>query len=336
MSSDNNNSWFTQSPEVEELKRKALVIAKARVPVLITGENGTGKEVLANFIHTNSATKEVVGEKPFITVNCGAIPDELIESELFGYEKGAFTGAEKRKQGAFELANGGTLFLDELGELSPRAQVKLLRAVEYQTFRRLGGEKEIKVDVRIISATNIILQDSIKSGKFREDLFYRLNVIELYVPALRHRRTDISILSDHFLKAFSEKYGVEKLYIEEECLKALYNYNWPGNVRELKNIIERCVVLSINGKIDREMLPSHISSSLSTQLTENSRMNHSENSANKRYIEVEIGTTLDEIEKKVIKQTLDSVNNNKSEAASILGFSRKTLHNKLEKYDTSK
>ncbi|WP_395069997.1 sigma-54 interaction domain-containing protein [Gracilimonas sp.] len=330
--SSNNTAWITQNPEVEEIKRKALVIAKARVPVLITGENGTGKEVLANFIHNNSAPKEVVAIKPFVTVNCGAIPDDLIESELFGYEQGAFTGAEKTKEGAFELANGGTLFLDELGELSPRAQVKLLRAVEYQTFRRLGGKEEVKVDVRIISATNIILHDSIKSGDFREDLFYRLNVIELYVPALRHRRVDIPLLTDHFLKLFSEKYGIEKLYIEEECIRALKNYNWPGNVRELKNIIERCVVLSNNGRINKEILPNHISSQ-SAQLSEN-RQTNSESSANRNYIEVEIGTSLDEIEKKVIRQTLTSVNNNKSEAANILGFSRKTLHNKLQKYDT--
>lgn len=328
---EEKNAWITQNPEIEEIKRKALMVAKSRVPVLLTGENGTGKEVLANFIHSNSASKEVVAKKPFVTVNCGAIPTDLMESELFGYEKGAFTGADTSKEGAFELANGGTLFLDELGELSPQAQVKLLRAVEYQSFRRLGGKEEIKVDVRIISATNKILHDSIKSGDFREDLFYRLNVIELYIPALRHRKEDVSLLTDHFLKMFSEKYGIKKLYVEEDCIKCFQNYNWPGNVRELKNMIERCVVLSCDGVIDKKILPDRILHAGKLESDTSDQPDESKGN----YIKVEIGTPLDEIEKKVIKQTLTSVNNNKSEAANILGFSRKTLHNKLQKYEAA-
>ena len=323
------SEWVHESPEITELKRKALRVAKSDVPVLLTGENGTGKEVLAHFIHNNSATKEVVDKKPFIIVNCGAIPEDLIESELFGYEKGAFTGAEHTKEGAFELANGGTLFLDEIGELSLNAQVKLLRAVEYQSFRRLGGKQEIKVDVRIISATNVILHDAIKSGDFRQDLFYRLNVIELYIPALRHRKDEIPLLTEHFLKMFSEKYNIEKLYIAEDCMKCFKKYNWPGNVRELKNIIERCVVLSKDGVIDRDVLPQQITSQgcLPAERTTND-FNKSEGN----FLEIEIGTPFEEIEKKVIQQTLSSCNNNKSEAANVLGVSRKTLHNKLDKY----
>ena len=330
MASD--NEWIHESPEITELKRKALRVAKSKVPVLLTGENGTGKEVLAHFIHNNSASKEIVDKKPFIIVNCGAIPEDLIESELFGYEKGAFTGADHTKEGAFEMANGGTLFLDEIGELSLNAQVKLLRAVEYQSFRRLGGKAEIKVDVRIISATNVILHDAIKSGDFRQDLFYRLNVIELYIPALRHRKDEIPLLTEHFLKVFSEKYNIDKLYIEEDCLTCFKKYNWPGNVRELKNIIERCVVLSKDGVIDKDVLPSQIATEdcMNTQ-----HIKSGSRPSGKKFLEIEIGTPFDEIEKKVIQQTLSSCNNNKSEAANILGVSRKTLHNKLHKYEST-
>ncbi|MDZ7808658.1 MAG: sigma-54 dependent transcriptional regulator [Gracilimonas sp.] len=330
--SKGDNEWIHESAEITELKRKALRVAKSKVPVLLTGENGTGKEVLAHFIHNNSAPKEVVDKKPFIIVNCGAMPEDLIESELFGYDKGAFTGADTNKEGAFELADGGTLFLDEVGELSLNAQVKLLRAVEYQSFRRLGGKKEIKVDVRIISATNVILHDAIKAGDFRQDLFYRLNVIELYVPALRHRKDEIPLLTEHFLKVFSEKYNINKLYIDKDCLACFKRYNWPGNVRELKNIIERCVVLSKDGVIDKSVLPPHIVTEDCMRSVNNSSNN---NRTAKHFLEIEIGTPFDEIEKKVIHQTLSSCNNNKSEAANILGVSRKTLHNKLNKYEST-
>lgn len=323
-----NTEWIHESPEITELKRKAIRVTKSNVPVLLTGENGTGKEVLAHFIHNNSGPKEVVDKKPFIIVNCGAMPEDLIESELFGYEKGAFTGANHTKEGAFELANGGTLFLDEIGELSLNAQVKLLRAVEYQSFRRLGGKEEIKVEVRIISATNVILHDAIKSGDFRQDLFYRLNVIELYIPALRHRKDEIPLLTEYFLKKFSEKYNFDKLYIDEDCLKCFKKYNWPGNVRELKNIIERCVVLSKDGVIDRDALPPQITSQgcLSTDNAD------AKKKSGRKFLEIEIGTPFEEIERKIIQQTLHSCNNNKSEAANVLGVSRKTLHNKLDKY----
>ena len=322
-------NWVTQNSQIEDLKQKAKKVARSKVPVLITGENGTGKEVLAKFIHINSGTKEIVENKPFVTLNCGAIPHDLMESELFGYEKGAFTGADSQKKGAFELADGGTLFLDEIGELSPKAQVKLLRAVEYQSFRRLGGQEEIQVDIRIISATNKILHDAIKSGDFRQDLFYRLNVIELYIPPLRHRKDEICLLTEHFIKLFSKKYGIEKIYVEEECLNCFNKYNWPGNIRELRNIIERCVVLSKDGVFDKSLLPPQIATDNCSSSEETNARSESEG---KKFLEIEIGTPFDEIEKRVIQQTLSSCNNNKTEAASILGVSRKTLHNKLDKY----
>lgn len=328
-----HTSWITQNAEVQEIKRKARLIARSNVSVLLTGENGTGKEVLARFIHENSIKEgESADKKPFIAVNCGAIPTDLLESELFGYEKGAFTGANSTKKGAFELANGGTLFLDEVGELPPMAQVKLLRAVEYQAFRRLGGSEEIKVDIRVISATNKILLDSIKSGDFREDLYYRLNVVELFLPPLRHRKDDIGLLTEYYLNVFSEKYGIDQISMDECCVEIMRVYSWPGNIRELKNAVERCMILAKDGKITKDMLPERITESVSDHDCSSSKKEHQELSDT--YIHVEIGTSLEEIEKEVIRKTLISVNNNKSEAANILGFSRKTLHNKLQKYES--
>ncbi|MFN1835756.1 sigma-54 interaction domain-containing protein [Balneola sp. MJW-20] len=328
-----SSRWITQNAEVQEIKRKAVLIAKSKVPILLTGENGTGKEVLARFIHDNSiAEGESKKSKPFIAVNCGAIPTDLLESELFGYEKGAFTGATTTKEGAFELANGGTLFLDEVGELPAMAQVKLLRAVEYQSFRRLGGKKEINVNIRVISATNKVLHDSIKAGDFREDLYYRLNVVELFLPPLRHRKDDIPLLTEYYLNIFSKKYGVPMVHADECCVEIMKKYSWPGNIRELKNAIERCIILSKDGNITKEMLPERITESVTDQ--DCGKMKSEQDELSDTYIKVEIGTPLEEIEERVIKQTLNSVNNNKSEAANILGFSRKTLHNKLQKYDT--
>jgi len=328
----NITSFITQNAEINEVKRKAKIVAKSQVPVLLTGENGTGKEVLAKFIHEHSCDPSDLKNKPFVTINCGAIPSELLESELFGHEKGAFTGADSKKEGVFELANGGTLFLDEIGELSCKAQVKLLRAVEYQSFRRVGGNDEINVDLRIISATNRELYDLIKSGEFREDLFYRLNVVELYLPPLRHRKDDISLLINYFISTLSKKHNLSELMIHEECIRLFSCYNWPGNIRELRNVIERCLILSDEGKINKDLLPKRIQNSENcAEYPEFDELNRS----SENYVMVKIGTSLEEIEKRVIKKTLDSVNNNKSEAANILGFSRKTLHNKLQKYETS-
>ena len=313
---------ITQNPVMEELLSKIKLVAKTKATLLITGENGTGKEVLAKLVHYHSNR---INES-MVTINCGAIPSDLVESELFGHEKGAFTGAYDRKEGCFELAHGGTLFLDEIGELPKSSQVKLLRAVELGTFRRVGGKEEIQVDVSLISATNKILIDQVNSGSFREDLFYRLNVIELYVPPLRHRKEDIPLLVSFYKDYFTNIYNVEDIEFQDECIDIFLSYDWPGNVRELRNVVERCVVLSEGDTIDLSAIPSRI------HRGENIYPVCNGNPKNNNIIQIPIGTSLEEIERKVIDQTLYSVDNNKTEAAKILGFSRKTLHNKLDKY----
>lgn len=312
---------ITQNPIMEELLSKVKLVAKTQATLLITGENGTGKEILAKLVHYHSSRQN----KPMVNVNCGAIPSELVESELFGHEKGAFTGAHARKEGCFELADGGTLFLDEIGEMPKSIQVKLLRAVELGSFRRVGGKEEIEVDVSLISATNKILIDQVKSGSFREDLFYRLNVIELYVPPLRHRKEDIPLLVDYYTDVFTNRYSIEHIEFSDECMEIFYGYDWPGNVRELKNVVERCVVLSEGEKVDSGSIPSRIHRGENIYPV-------SSGNPNNNIIQIPIGTSLEEIERRVIDQTLFSVDNNKTEAAKILGFSRKTLHNKLDKY----
>jgi len=313
---------ITQNPIMEELLSKIKLVAKTKATLLLTGENGTGKEVLAQLVHYFSARSS----KPMIAINCGAIPSDLVESELFGHEKGAFTGAHSRKEGCFEMANKGTLFLDEVGEMSKSIQVKLLRAVELGSFRRVGGKEEVQVDVSLISATNKILIDQVKSGSFREDLFYRLNVIELYVPPLRHRKEDIPLLAEYYKNYFVDRYGLEDIEITDACIEIFLSYDWPGNVRELKNVVERCVVLSEGGEIDLNAIPSRIHRGENIYPV-------STNSANHSIIQIPVGTSLEEVERRVIDQTLYSVDNNKTEAAKILGFSRKTLHNKLDKYE---
>jgi len=313
---------ITKNPIMKELLSKIKLVAKTKATLLLTGENGTGKEVLAQMVHYYSSRSK----KRMVAINCGAIPSELVESELFGHEKGSFTGANSRKEGCFELADKGTLFLDEVGEMPKSIQVKLLRAVELGSFRRVGGKEEVNVDVSLISATNKILIDQVKSGSFREDLFYRLNVIELYVPPLRHRKEDIPLLVDYFKNYFVERYGLEGLEFTDDCLEMFLTYDWPGNVRELKNVVERCVVLSEGDKVDLNAVPSRIHRGENIYPVCSGNSNHN-------IIQIPIGTSLEEVERRVIDQTLYSVDNNKTEAAKILGFSRKTLHNKLDKYE---
>lgn len=318
----NKPVFITQNPLMQDLLAKIKLVAKTKATLLITGENGTGKEVLAQLFHYYSARHK----KPMVTINCGAIPSELVESELFGHEKGAFTGAHARKEGCFELANKGTLFLDEIGEMPIEIQVKLLRAVELGSFRRVGGKEEIQVDVSLISATNKVLIDQVKSGCFREDLFYRINVIELYVPPLRHRKEDIPLLVDFYMNHFTDIYNMDKVEFNDECMALFMAYDWPGNVRELKNVVERSVVLSQGNKVDKSMIPANISKSEKKYPSTYSGGNF------KNMIQIPIGLSLEEVERRVIEQTLNSVDNNKTEAAKILGFARKTLHNKLDKY----
>jgi DNA-binding NtrC family response regulator len=313
--------FITQNQAMKDLLAKIKLVANTKATLLITGENGTGKEVLARLVHYYSSRSN----EDMVAINCGAIPTDLVESELFGHEKGAFTGASERKEGCFELADKSTLFLDEIGEMSNDIQVKLLRAVEMRAFRRVGGKKEIDVDTRIISATNKELVDQINSGNFREDLFYRLNVIELDIPPLRKRRGDIPLLVNYYKNDVTEAYKVDPIEISEECMGILKSYDWPGNVRELKNIIERFVVLNAGKEVGVDCIPSHIRG-------ESNVYSINFDSEFDKYIQIPIGISLAEVERKVINHTLSSVDNNKTEASKILGFSRKTLHNKLERY----
>lgn len=243
------------SPEMQAVLRKIRKVASSDSTVLITGESGTGKELIARAIHQLSRRSR----GPMITINCGAIPSELLESELFGHEKGSFTGAHKTRIGRFEMACGGTIFLDEIGDMNPMLQVKLLRAIQEQTFERVGGEKPINVDIRIISATNKNLKKAVEDGSFREDLFYRLNVIPLQVPPLREREGDIPLLSSFFLERFSERMEEPVKKISDKATSFLESYSWPGNVRELENLMERLCVMVDGDVIDVDDLPENIS-----------------------------------------------------------------------------
>ncbi len=317
--------FITANQNMVALLQKIKLVAKTKATLLITGENGTGKEVLAKLFHYHSNRSH----QKMITINCGAISNELVESELFGHEKGAFTGAYAQKQGCFELANKGTLFLDEIGEMPLSAQVKLLRAVELGTFRRVGGKEEIYVDVGLVSATNKILSDQVKSGSFREDLFYRLNVIELYIPPLRHRKEDVELLISFYINHFAELYQIEPIEFDNESMGILLAYDWPGNIRELKNLVERSVVLNEENIIKPEHLPACISKRDKSGIA----FSNSDKRFDKcKFIYIPIGTSFDEIERQVIWQTLQMVGNNKTEAAKMLSLARKTLYNKLDKY----
>lgn len=243
-----------RSQEIQAVLSKIRKIAASDSTVLITGESGTGKELIARAIHCFSKRSE----GPMITLNCGAIPGELLESELFGHEKGSFTGAHKSRMGRFEMAGGGTIFLDEIGDMNPMLQVKLLRAIQEQTFERVGGEKPISVDIRIISATNKNLKKAVEDGSFREDLFYRLNVIPLHIPPLRERSGDIKILCEHFLDRFSQRMEEPVKKLSDKTLEYLEAYSWPGNVRELENLMERLSVMAENDTIDASDLPENI------------------------------------------------------------------------------
>lgn len=304
-----------QSPAMERMFRQIQMVAPTKSTVLIQGESGTGKELIAGAIHYNSPRKD----KPFIKVNCGALTPTLLESELFGHEKGAFTDAYREKPGRFELADGGTLFLDEISETTPEFQVKLLRVIELQEFERVGGTRTIKVDVRIITATNKNLKDLVQQGKFREDLFYRLNVIQIIVPPLRERREDIPLLVNAFIKEFAAQNNKPALTISPKAMAALQNYSWPGNVRQLRNVIEAAVIMCNTNEIKLYHLPEEIRLAEESALEEDT-------------IRLRIGTPLSEMEKEVIKATLKKVNGNKAQAARLLGIGRKTLYRKMAEY----
>jgi two-component system response regulator HydG len=313
-----------RSPAMTQLLETVAQVAPSEATVLITGESGTGKELIAGAIHFNSHRKA----DPFIKINCAAITETLLESELFGHEKGAFTGADRRKEGRFFQAHGGSLFLDEISEMSLTMQVKLLRVLQEREFSRVGGEHSLHVDVRVIAATNKNLVELIDTGVFREDLYYRLNVVGLEIPQLRRRREDIPLLAQHFLETFAAKNRKEIKGFTPQAMDHLIKYDWPGNVRELMNAVERAVVLSRSdflSEADFTIMPAS-----------ESIRNHSVPAG----VDVQglmNGTTpLEEVEKTTILATLEASGGNKSEAARRLGITRKTLHKKLKAYGAMK
>src|SRR5215203_4624748 len=318
-----------QAPSIKRAIELALNVADTTTTVLIQGESGTGKELLANLIHFNSGRED----KPYIKINCGAIPETLLESELFGHEKGSFTDARSQRQGRFEEADGGTLFLDEIGEMSMQAQVRLLRVLQDGEFTRIGGSEVIKSDVRVIAATNVDLEQAIESGKFRRDLFYRLSVFPVTLPPLRERVEDIHPLVFHFLERYKEKSGRFVSGISKEALRALVNYDWSGNVRELENAIERAVIIASGRQIELDDLPEAISKrafELNAQARHERAKAASEgNSIN---LEIEFPATMEEIEKHAIEMALDYTAGDKSRASRLLNIGRKTLYRKLEQY----
>jgi two-component system response regulator HydG len=304
------------SPQMRDIARMVEQVAASTATVLITGESGTGKEVIADMIHMASPRRL----KPIVKVSCAAIPDTLLESELFGYEKGAFTGANARKEGRFELANGGSLFLDEIGEVGPAIQVKLLRVLQDRKFERLGGTRTIDCDVRIITATNKELQREVSEKRFREDLFYRLNVVNIHIPPLRERKEDIPLLAMYFLKRYAERNNKQLEAFAEDAMLALTSYEWPGNVRELENAVERAVVFS-NGKlVSLSVLPQGISAIVESR--------HS--------LSFKIGTPLEELERQAIEITLQHTRGDKTLAARLLGIAPRTIYRHLEREEAVK
>lgn len=320
-----------ESEEMKQIKDLIRRVAGTDATVLITGESGTGKELIANAIHALSPRRD----GPFVKVNCGSIPETLLEAELFGHEKGAFTGAITRRKGRFELANGGTIFLDEIGEISPKLQVALLRVLQEKEFQRVGGEEDIKVDVRIIAATNKNLEEEVKKGNFREDLYYRINIITIHIPPLRQRKVDIPILATHFLNLYSNTYKKTVKVLSKDLLDILIEYPWPGNVRELQNFIESAVIMCNKDELTVECIPPHYRTKiLSPKLDLHTLPQRQATlSPQKPILVIEVGKTLEEIEKSAIEETLKLTNYNKSKTARILGITRKTLIMKMEKYN---
>ena len=318
-----------QAPLLRRSIELALNVAGTNTTVLIQGESGTGKELLANLIHYNSGRED----RPYVKINCGAIPETLLESELFGHEKGAFTDARTQRQGRFEEADGGTLFLDEIGEMSMQAQVRLLRVLQDGEFTRVGGKTVIKSDVRVVAASNVDLEQAVEEGTFRKDLYYRLSVFPISLPPLRERVEDIHLLVVHFLDRYKEKTGRFVSGISKEAMRALVNYDWPGNVRGLENAIERAVIIASGRQIELEDLPQAISRSAfeanAQAKQERARASREGRSVG---IEIELPASMDEIEKQVIEATLDYADGDKSRASRLLNIGRKTLYRKLEQY----
>ena len=318
-----------QAPSLRRAIELVLNVADTNTTVLVQGESGTGKELIANLTHYNSGREN----KPYIKINCGAIPETLLESELFGHEKGAFTDARNQRKGRFEEADGGTLFLDEISEMPLQAQVKLLRILQDGELTRIGGNEVIKTDVRVIAATNIDLEKAIEDGNFRKDLFYRLSVFPITLPPLRERPEDIHILVFHFLEQYKEKTGRFVSGISKEALRALVNYEWLGNVRELENAIERAVIIASGRQIELDDLPDAISrKAFETHAQVRQERFRAAGEGSSIGIEIELPVAMDEVEKQVIEAMLDYTNGDKSRAARLLNIGRKTLYRKLEQY----
>jgi DNA-binding NtrC family response regulator len=314
----NFNNIIGKNKKMLELFDLIKDIAKTNSTILINGESGTGKELIANAIHFNSDRIK----KPFVKVNCGVLAENLLESELFGHMKGSFTGAIRDKLGRFEIANGGTIFLDEIGDISPNMQLKLLRVLQEGEFERVGGTETLKVDVRIIAATNRDLAQMMLNGEFRQDLYYRLNVIPLEVPPLRERKDDIPLLLSHFLEKFNKQFNKNIEIIEDDAMKCLQNYTWQGNIRELENLIERSVVLNKTSKLTIKDFPNYV-------LNSNGEINF-DFDADGSLIDI-----VDSYEKQIILRALKENNFNKLRTAEKLGIHRSTFMSKLKKYDIS-
>src|SRR5215813_13406119 len=313
-------SLVGSSKKMQEIFRLTEMVAPSTASVLITGASGTGKELVARTIHELSPRRV----KPFVAINCAAIPETLIESEIFGHEKGAFTGALERRTGCFELAEGGTLLLDEIGEMPVGTQAKLLRVLEDRKLRRLGSKVETAVDVRVLAATNKIPDEAVARGELRSDLYYRLNVFNIHMPPLREHKEDISPLVQLLLAEMSQKHGRKVTAVSEAVLNQFNSYSWPGNVRELRNTIERAVIVCDTGVVETKHLPPGFGQApLRTAATDPDA------------VRLGVGTTVEEAEKMLILKTLEATSNNKTRAAEILGISLKTLHNKLKEYGSA-
>ncbi len=297
-----------KSAELNKVKTLIAKSAPSKANILITGESGVGKELVAKSIHELSPRKD----KPFVIVHCAALSETLLESELFGYEKGAFTGADSQHKGRFEVADGGTIFLDEIGEINPATQVKLLRVIQEKSFERVGGTQSINVDVRIVAATNRNLEEEVKNGKFREDLFYRLNVVRIPMPPLRERKDDIPLLLHAFLREFNIENEKNILGFDNRAKAAILKYSWPGNIRELKNCVESAVVMCTGDEIKIEDLPVSV-----------------REKGEEKVINIPVGMKLDDAELLIIQENLAFCNGNKTKCAELLGIGRKTLHRKL-------
>jgi len=307
------DNFIGQSDDIVELKKLATKVAATDSTVLIRGESGTGKDLIAKAVHNASSR----ASGPFVTINCAALPETLLESELFGYKRGAFTGAIKDKDGLFKIADGGTFFLDEIGNTSPAIQVKLLRVLEDKMITPVGDTRPIEVDVRLIAATNADLEEDVKAGRFRSDLFYRLNVIPVYIPPLRKRIEDIPVLANHFISRFCQRNNVPLRTLSPEAMEALHKYDWPGNVRELENCIERAVLFSRDDTIDISDFPSKVIEKQTRNVVSRDEPET---------------PTLESIEKAYIYYIMNQADGKKTRAAKMLGIDSSTLYRKLQRY----